>query len=240
MRSPYGLDIVDCCSSCKVRTPSFFCSFGTVAIQHFGQIKFASGFPSGAVLFVEEQAPRGIFVLCQGRVKQSICSREGKTLILKIAEPGEALGLSATISGKPYGLTAETMEPSQIAFVKRDDFLRFLHQHGDACLRAAGQLSRNYNAVCREIRSLGLSHSAAEKLARWLLELVLGSGTPTNEPAQATLPLTHEEIGQAIGASRETVTRLFADLRKRNIVQREGTMLVIQNRAALEHLVLAA
>jgi CRP/FNR family transcriptional regulator len=239
MRSPYGLEIVDSCSRCQVRTPNFFCSFRTVALECFDRIKFASAFPGGAVIFVEEQAPRGIFVLCQGRVKQSICSKEGKTLILNIAEPGEAIGLSATICGKPYGLTAETMEPSEIAFVKRDDFLRFLHQHGDACLRAARQLSRNYNAVCREVRSLGLSHSAAEKLARWLLELPLTTGTPTNEPNQVPLPLTHEEIGQAIGSSRETVTRLFAYLSKHNIVQREGATLVIQNRAALEHLVAA-
>jgi CRP/FNR family transcriptional regulator, cyclic AMP receptor protein len=239
MRSPYGLDIVDCCSSCSLRTISFFCNFSTAALHHFDQIKFASAFPSRAVLFVEGQAPRGIFVLCQGQVKQSICSREGKILIMKIAEPGEVLGLSATLSGKPYEQTAETTEPSQVSFVKRDDFLRFLHQQGDACLRAAGQLSKNYHAVCHEARLLGLTHSVREKLAKWLLELVPAGGTPTNQPTKVRLPLTHEEIAQTIGTSRETVTRLFADLRRRNIVEMNGVTLVVRNRAALERVVAA-
>ena len=61
-------------------------------------------------------------MLCKGRVKLSICSTDGKTLILKIAEPGEVLGLSASVSGKPYELTAETVDPCQINFVKREDF----------------------------------------------------------------------------------------------------------------------
>src|ERR1700758_1407905 len=98
MRWPHGIDIVDCCSSCRLRTTSFFCNFSAATLQRFDEIKFASAFPSGALLFVEGQAPRGIFVLCQGRVKQSICSRKGKRFILKIAESGEVLGLSAAVS----------------------------------------------------------------------------------------------------------------------------------------------
>ena len=130
-----------------------------------------SAYPPGAVLFVEDQAARGIFVLCQGRVKLSLCSRDGKTLILRIAEPSEVLGLSATVSGKPYELRAETIDPCQINFVKREDFLRFLHEHSDVCFRVAEQLSDKYNAACHEIRSLGLAHSAAEKGHAYLSEL---------------------------------------------------------------------
>ena len=68
-------------------------------------------------------------MLCKGRVKLSICASDGKTLILKIAEPGEVLGLSATVSGKAYELTAETIDPCQVNFVKREDFLHFLKDH---------------------------------------------------------------------------------------------------------------
>jgi CRP/FNR family transcriptional regulator, cyclic AMP receptor protein len=139
-------------------------------LQSFESIKYATAYPNGAVLFVEGQSPRGIFVLCKGRVRLSICSTEGKTLILQISEPGEVLGLSATVSGKPYELTAETIGPCQVNFVKREDFLRFLKQHNDACLRVAEQLSVAYNSACHEIRALGLSHSAMQKLAKLVLE----------------------------------------------------------------------
>src|SRR5271166_6211726 len=234
--SPYGLDIIESCLACKMRAEHIFCDLPPTALQAFENIKYATAYPKGAVLFVEGQTPRGIFVLCKGRVKLSICSTDGKTLILKIAEPGEVLGLSATVSGKPYELTAETIDPCQVNFVKRDDFLRFLKEHSDACLRVAEQLSEKYNTACHEIRSLGLSHSAAEKLANLLLEWSVKNGG-ARQPDRLKLPLTHEEIAQMIGTSRETVTRLFADFKKRQLIQLKGSTLVIRNRAALENLV---
>jgi CRP/FNR family cyclic AMP-dependent transcriptional regulator len=60
--------------------------------------------------------PRGIFVLCKGTVKISINSPSGRTMLVELAEPGEVLGLSATISGKPYEVTAETLDPCQSQF----------------------------------------------------------------------------------------------------------------------------
>ena len=232
--TPYGLDIIESCLACKMRAEHIFCDLPPAALQSFEAIKYATAYPKGAVLFVEGQAPRGIFVLCKGRVKLSICSTDGKTLILKIAEPGEVLGLSATVSGKPYELTAETVDPCQVNFVKREDFLRFLKEHSDACLRVAEQLSDKYNSACREIRALGLSHSAGEKLAKLLLEWSARNGEASKSEPRLKLALTHEEIAQMIGTSRETVTRLFADLKRRQIVQAKGSTLLIRNKAALK------
>src|SRR5271157_236362 len=192
--------------------------------------------PKGAVLFVEGQSPRGIFVLCKGRVRLSICSTEGKTLILQVSEPGEVLGLSATVSGKPYELTAETTVPCQVNFVKREDFLRFLKEHSDACFRVAEQLSAKYNSACHQIRDLGLSHSAVEKLAKLLLEWSAKNGKATKAESRLKLAFTHEEIAQMINTSRETVTRLFADLKRRQILQGNGSTLLIRNKGALKAL----
>jgi CRP/FNR family cyclic AMP-dependent transcriptional regulator len=232
--SPYGLDIVESCLTCKMRADHIFCDLPTSALQAFENIKYATAYPKSAVLFVEGQAPRGIFVLCKGRVKLSICATDGKTLILKIAEPGEVLGLSATVSGKPYELTAETIDPCQVNFVKREDFLRFLRDHSDACFKVAEQLSAKYNNACHEVRSLGLSHSAGEKLAKLLLEWSSKNGEAAKQEPRLKLALTHEEIAQMIGTSRETVTRLFADMKKRQIVQAKGSTLIIRNKAALK------
>lgn len=234
MLSPYGLDIIESCLTCKMRADRIFCDLPTSALESFEAIKYATAYPKGAVLFVEGQAPRGIFVLCKGRVKLSICATDGKTLILKIAEPGEVLGLSASVSGKPYELTAETIDPCQVNFVKREDFLRFLKEHADACFKVAEQLSEKYNNACHEVRSLGLSHSAGEKLAKLLLEWSSRNGESSKQEPRLKLALTHEEIAQMIGTSRETVTRLFADLKRRQIVQSKGSTLVIRNKVALK------
>jgi CRP/FNR family transcriptional regulator, cyclic AMP receptor protein len=234
--TPYGLDIIESCLSCKMRAEHILCDLPPEALQAFESIKYATAYPKGAVLFVEGQSPRGIFVLCKGRVRMSICSIEGKTLILQVSEPGEVLGLSATVSGKPYELTAETMGPCQVNFVKRDDFLRFLKEHNDACLRVAEQLSAKYNSACREVRALGLSHSAVEKLAKLLLEWSVKNGESAKAEPRLKVAFSHEEIAQMINTSRETVTRLFADLKRRQILWGKGSTLLIRNKAALRAL----
>ena len=114
--------------------------------------------------------------------------------------------------------TAETVDPCQVNFVKRDDFLRYLRENSEACLRVTEQLSEKYNNACREIRSMALSHSAAEKLARLLLNWCASDGEATKAEPCVRMTLTHEEIAQMIGTSRETVTRLFTDLKKRQIL----------------------
>ena len=113
--------------------------------------------------------------------------------------------------------------------------MQFLREHGEAALRVAQQLGETYHSAISEMRTIGLSHSAAEKLARFLLEL-----SPRDNKAEseitATLTLTHEEIGQTIGASRETVTRLFSDFKKKQLVQVKDSTVIIKNKAGLESL----
>jgi CRP/FNR family cyclic AMP-dependent transcriptional regulator len=85
------------------------------------------------------------------------------------------------------------------------------------------------------MRTIGLSHSAGEKLARFILEWT-ASHHSGDELIKTTLTLTHEEIAQMIGASRETVTRLFADFKKKQLLQVKGSTLTIKDRAGLEKL----
>jgi CRP/FNR family cyclic AMP-dependent transcriptional regulator len=236
MGSPYGLPIIENCLICNLRSERFFCDLPKTALAAFEKIKYSSAVPPGAVLFVEGQAPRGMYVVCRGRVKLSTTSRDGKTLILRIAEPGEVLGLHATVSGKPYELTAEALQASQLNFVKRDDFLQFLQEHGDACLRAAQHLSQNCQSAYEMIRSLGLSHSVTEKMARLLLEWS-EQGENTKDGVRIKIALTHEEIAQLVGTSRETVTRVLGDFRKQQIAQLRGSTLLIRDKPALQKLV---
>jgi CRP/FNR family cyclic AMP-dependent transcriptional regulator len=236
MRAPYGLEIIENCITCPHREDRLFCNLPAAAVQRLSAITSASSYPKGATLFVEGQAVRGVFILCSGRVKLSTSSTDGKTLIVRIADPGEVLGLPATVTGKPYELTADVIEPTQANFISRTDFLAFLREHGEASLRVAQQLGETYHAAIAEMRSIGLSHSAGEKLARFLLDWCTSHGNGKGE-IRAKLTLTHEEIAQMIGASRETVTRLFADFKKKQLLQIKGSTLIIPNKAALENLI---
>jgi CRP/FNR family transcriptional regulator, cyclic AMP receptor protein len=235
MRSPYGLDIIESCLNCPHREDRLFCNLSAAAVQRLSSITAPSTYPKAATLFVEGQTPRGVFILCSGKVKLSTSSADGKTLILRIADAGEVLGLAAAVSGKPYQATADVLEPTQANFIGRNDFLNFLRENGEVAFRVAQQLSENYHHALAEMKSIGLSHSAAEKLARFILDWCAEHDSGSGE-IRAKLTLTHEEIAQMIGTSRETVTRLFADFKKKQFMQIRGSTLIVNNKAALESL----
>lgn len=237
MPSPYNLEVEYNCSECRVRADRLFCNMSVSAVEALDTVKFTGLYPKGSLLFVEGEEPRGVFILCSGRAKLTTSSTEGKTLIVKIAEAGEVLGASATILGKPYEVSAETIEPSQLNFIKRDDFLKYLNTHPEACLHTAQQLSEKYHSAQREIRSLGLSQTTSEKLARLLLDWCDRGGEQTTKGIRLKVLLTHEEIAQMIGTTRETVTRLLSDFKKKKILDVKGSSMFVLSKPHLENLV---
>lgn len=237
MPSPYNLDIHNSCTECTVRAERLFCNMSAGAIASIDAIKFTGVYPKGSLLFVEGEMPRGVFILCSGRAKLTTSSTEGKTLIVKIAEPGEVLGASATILGKPYEVSGETIEPAQLNFIKRDDFLKLLGASGEACMHTAQQLSEKYHSAQREIRSLGLSQTTSEKLAKLFLDWCARDGEVTPKGVRLKVLLTHEEIAQMIGTTRETVTRLLSDFKRKKIIEMKGSSVFVLSKTTLETMV---
>jgi len=201
----------------------------------FDRIKHTSVFPANTVIFVEGQSAGGIFVLERGRVKLSTCSIEGRTMILRIADCGDLLGLQASITGAPHSTTVTTMETSTLAFVSRQNLLCFLKEHGDAALWLTQLLCRECQQAYALLRVMGSSHSVCDRLVRFLLETAT-RGEVRNGRAHARLSLTHEDMAQLMGTSRETITRLFSEFRKKELVELKGSMLTIRDWAALEKL----
>ena len=143
-RAPYGMEVIDDCATCPRRKDGFFCQMSAATLADFQKMKFNSTYPGGAVLFVESQVPRGVYMLCEGRVKLTMASPNGKTVIVRVVEAGELLGLHAAVSGDPHEVTAETLQPCQIDFIRREDFMKLLHEHGDASISAMQQFTKYY------------------------------------------------------------------------------------------------
>jgi CRP/FNR family transcriptional regulator len=148
-------------------------------------------------------------------------------------EPGDVIGLSATISGEAYQVTAETMGPCLVNFVEREGLLRLMERSGELGLRSALAVSRDFQAAYRDIHDLVLARSSSGKLARLLLSWVARDVEATHD-LRIHAPVTHEEMAQRIGASRETVTRLMSELKRKDLIRLEGSTLIIKNRSALE------
>ena len=226
----------DRCPGCDFRGNGFFCRLGDKELEFFGSIKVAKDYPKGSMLFTEGQPSNGVFMLCQGQVKISTGSPDGKIIILEIAAAGDLLGLSSAINGEEHGTTAEALELCRVNYISTSDLWRFLRTFPEASLNAARQLSRNYQTAYTQIRSLGLSDSVIDRLAKLFLSWS-GNGHGGDGRIRITNNLTHEEIGGMFGTSRETVTRAIRYFRENNIITMKGSDLVILDRQRLKQVV---
>jgi CRP/FNR family cyclic AMP-dependent transcriptional regulator len=217
------------------RSGEFFKKLTPAALRDLESMEFPTLYQPGVQLFYEKTAPTGVFIVVSGEVKLSINSSEGKRLILSIAKAGEVLGLSSVLSGLPSEMTAEVLYPARIAVIEPDQFLAFMSRHLEVYQVVTQELSMQYKIACEQLRTVALSASAPEKLARLLLDWS-ENGQKTESGMRFRFSLTHEEIGEFIGASRETVTRTLSTFKSRRLVAFHGSILEIPNRVALEHL----
>lgn len=200
---------------------------GLTALQH------ASSFPANYTVLAENDSPEGVYMILDGEVKLSVNSRDGRRLTLRIARKGEMLGLASALGGSPCEMTAETVYPARLAFIPRREFLDLLGRSPDLNQAVAMALSHHYGMICEQLRIVALSSSAPEKLARLLLEQSR-NGQMTESGMRFHFSFTHEEIGEFIGTSRETVTRTLSTFKTRRLINFNGATFTIPNRAALE------
>jgi CRP/FNR family transcriptional regulator, cyclic AMP receptor protein len=231
---PYGIDSTsESCPASKYRRSGFFCQLSAAELKHFDALKSVIAYPAKAFIFLEQEKTKGIYVICEGDVKLSISSSEGKTLLLRIAGPGEVLGLFSALSCNSYEVSAETLRPCQVAFVSSGDFRKFLRRHPKMFQLVANDLASQYRSACEKLCAVGTGLSILERVAQFLLTWSADRGAP-EDGIQFVLPLNHEEIGECVGTTRESVTRALGEFRSRGLIEGMGATLLIRNRAALE------
>jgi CRP/FNR family transcriptional regulator len=189
-------------------------------------------YPRGAVVFREGNVAHGVYVLSSGRAKISISSADGRKLIIRIAKGGDILGLYAGLTGRSFEATAEMVEGGRIDFISRPDLLQLICQNGSN-LDLLEVFSRQFSDLVDHTRMIALSESTLEKLARLIMRWAKDFGEATSEGIRVQIMLTQEEMAQIIGASRETVTRLFSALKRDQIIRVKRNWLWICDSAAL-------
>ena len=232
MSVPRHFALANDCLSCGLKGENNFCQLPSEVLASFNDTGYLSVFPGGVDLLLEGQVPRGVFVLCTGRAKLSMTVRNGKIVILNIAGARQLMGLSTVVSGWPSPVTVTTVEYCQVKFIERDDFLRLLTRNTSVALGCAAALSRDVGKVFETLYELLLARSSAGKLARLLL--LLAENGAGNHGLHVPSDFTHEEMAQMIGSSRETVTRLLGDMKRKELIRQEGATLVIPDRIALQ------
>jgi CRP/FNR family transcriptional regulator len=177
--------------------------------------------PPTEVLIGEEQIPFSILFLLEGEVNLSMNSPDGRRFLVGVAGAGDILGLSSAVSGDSSEIRAEARFSCKIASLQRQDYQNVIRE-----------LSRLYRRSCERLRILGLTMSVPAKVARLVLDWCR-EGQKTKSGTEIRCMLTHEEIGECIGASRETVTRTLTDLKNQGLIRLNGSTLIVPSCMAL-------
>jgi CRP/FNR family transcriptional regulator, cyclic AMP receptor protein len=192
----------------------------------------------GTVILAEGEPARGVYILRSGRATVSIASSEGRVVMLRMAQAGDILGLNSTLRNVSYDTTVKALEPVRTDFISRNELLDFMRQHEAGAQVLLKMLSQELSDLVDRVKLLLLPQRVNGRLAKLLLEWSGLNGSNGGGPARVDRVFTHEEIGQMICSSRETVTRLLAVLSKERIIRVTSDSFLICDRLALEKIAL--
>src|SRR5947209_10769707 len=235
MRSTNHSGSLDCFFDSRLCINQLLKDLSTETVRAFEIVKRTRAFPKGSPIFSEGEPPQGVYLLRQGRARLILDLGRKRERIVEIAEAGEVLGLSATIANEPYEVSAQALTACRVDFINRQKFLRLLHEQPEVCFRVVQLLGHNVHVSCDLFRPFDKAPSAAAKLARLLLSWCEEAEEST-DGVRIKIPLTHENIARIIGTSRETVTRTLGEFKSKQIINVEGSILMILDHTALRAL----
>lgn len=212
------------CLTCAVRGPACFCELPTEALADLQHIGRPLRLHKGERLLYEDGIADHVYLVCHGQLKIMASSADGHLLILRLAKPGDVLGLAAVLRGSRHKVAAEALDTCDVKSVARDEFLAFADRFHAVSRNTAVAAANDYEGAVLSARRLALSGSAPGKLASLLIDLA-----GINSTSDFPMPLTHEELGSMAGLSRETVTRHLTRFRKDGLIQTApGRMTLLQ------------
>ena len=197
----------------------------------------SSTYKSGTVLFREGQEVRGVYLVRTGSVKLSVSSAQGKVIVLRVARPGDWVGLSAALKNHPQESSAETISQSRLTFLSLSAFTAAMATKTDFNQSVMAALNHDLLETIALIRMVLLSKSAEEKLARLLMKWCDEFGIQEPDGIRIEHTFSQYQIAEMISVSRETVTRLLSDFSRRGIIRSEPDSFLISSRRSLSSLV---
>jgi CRP/FNR family transcriptional regulator, cyclic AMP receptor protein len=205
--------------------------------QSMDVIGMEKTYTRGDSIFVAGQMPQFVYILSSGRVKLSVTSRDGKTMILRIAEAGDVLGLSAALNSSEYEISAEAVEFCRVKAIRNHDFMELLKQSPEAAMEATQCLLREHRHMFNDVCRLGLPATVAGRLANLILDWRSDKGIrPGQVEPRLAITLTQEEIAGMTGTTRETVSRILHQFQKEKLICIKGAFLTVLQPEALEQL----
>jgi CRP-like cAMP-binding protein len=202
----------------SLRTIPLFSSVSDEDLESIASLLIERRFPAGKTI-VEEGLPGDyMYVIREGRVKVTKLSGDGREKILELLESGEFFGEMSLLDRAPRSASVKTLAETRILALARNDFLSVLRRSPDLAMAVIQELTRRLRQVDEQASSL--SFQSVEERTKGLLQRMAReevAGQMRRTPA-----LTHQQIADMIGTSRETVTRVVKELKEQGWLQQDG------------------
>ena len=195
---------------------------------HLEQIMQTRKITKGTYLFWEGDDADKLYFIISGHVKLLKSTEEGKDLIISVLHKGDFIAQFNGLRDPQYGFSAETMSNVQVGVILRNDLEDLLVQHGDIALQFMYWSGLNNQIIESKLRDL-LLHGKTGALASTLIRMSNTFGIPAIDGSiHIQLKLTHTELGEMIGCTRESVNRMLGDWKSDGTLEFEDGKLIIR------------
>jgi CRP-like cAMP-binding protein len=184
------------------------------------------------IIYFPAEPGQTVLVLARGRVKIKVLAPDGKETILAFIDEGELFGELALVDSEPRREFAEAVEDSQVVAIPRQDMLWLMGRRPDVALHVTQLLGLRRRRIETRLRNV-LFRSTRERVAGLLLELVDSHGRQVAGGWEIRLRLSHQELANLIGATRESVTLSLGRLRAERLIRVSRRQIVVLDRAGL-------
>ncbi len=175
-------------------------------------------FRKGEPIYLPADVADGVMLLINGRVRICHLTPEGKQSILVFVDPGEIFGELAVVEGQQRNEYAEAAENCQVVVIPKADMQWLMHQYPDVSFGITKLIGTRRQRIEKRLRNL-LFRSNRERLVLLLLELVEQYGQVENGATHLNLKLSHQELANIIGSTRETVTVVLGKLQSEGFLE---------------------
>ncbi|OUN00953.1 MAG: hypothetical protein BAA04_07345 [Firmicutes bacterium ZCTH02-B6] len=204
----------------------FFAELEPSELEAMSEAVVIARYRKNQVLFVEGEPSHSLYLICSGRVKVYRVSADGREQILHLLGDGDPVAVVPFFDGGAYPANAEVLTDAEIAFIRFEDFERIARANPSILLRMLRLLAQRLRRAQEEIASLALK-SVGGRLAARLLDLAARHGQRVPDGIEVDLQLSRQELGNLIGASRETTTRLLQQFQREKLIRLEGSRVII-------------
>jgi CRP/FNR family transcriptional regulator len=188
-------------------------------VAHLEDHKSCNYYKKNQSLFVEGSYPRGVFCINEGKVKVFKTGDDGKEQIIQIARSGDLLGFRSMFAQDAYKVSAQTLEESNICFIRKEDFLSLMDHNAVLRNGIIKELSTELTDQAEFITNMA-QKSVRQRLAFVLLLLMeVYSAEPIN--------LSREDLANFVGTATETLIRLLKDFKEEGIISTETRKITV-------------